>query len=244
MTTPQPSSASPALELDRVTFGYGSVPVLRDVSLRVDEGEFVAVVGANGSGKTTLLQLALGLLRPTTGVVRLFGVDAASFMDWQRIGYVPQRALARSALPISVEEVVWSGLAGQHRLSRRRARHQERFEHVVDLMDLAGVCRRRVSELSGGQQQRALIARALVTAPRLLFLDEPTTGVDASARDVLRRSLEHLVGVEGMAVVYVSHDPAGFAGLAGRVVEVDAGTLVDLPQVPADRPRSVAAGAP
>jgi len=85
-----------------------------------------------------------------------------------------------------------------------------------------------VSEVSGGQQQRALIARALVTAPQLLVLDEPTTGVDAAARAVLRQSLEHLVRVEGMAVVYVSHDPGAFTGLADRVLAVDDGQLVDV----------------
>jgi len=223
------------LELDRVTFGYGAVPVLREASLAVHEGEFVAIVGANGSGKTTLLRLSLGLLRPESGTVRLFGVDAASFHDWWRIGYVPQRAVTSSALPISVDEVVRTGLAGRGRALRRGRSAHERLEHVMDLMGLAGVRRRRVSDISGGQQQRALIARALVTAPRLLVLDEPTTGVDVSARTVLRDSLEHLVRVESMAVVYVSHDPGGFEGLADRVVEVEEGCVVR--QRPAIAPR-------
>ncbi len=95
-------------------------------------------------------------------------------------------------------------------------------------MGLQAVRNRRLSELSGGQQQRALIARALVTQPRLLVLDEPTTGVDADARAVLRDSLEHLVRVEGIAVVYVSHDPESFSGLADRVVEVRGGQLVEI----------------
>ena len=95
-------------------------------------------------------------------------------------------------------------------------------------MGLQDVRHRRLSELSGGQQQRALIARALVTQPRMLVLDEPTTGVDAEARTVLRESLEHLVQVEGVAVVYVSHDPEGFAGLADQVIEVRGGRAVDV----------------
>lgn len=227
MTATVGSPGSPvALELDRVTFGYGAAPVLREVSLKVHEGEFVAVVGDNGSGKTTLLRLSLGLLHPDAGAVRLFGVDVPSFRDWWRVGYVPQRAVTSSALPISVEEVVRTGLAGRPRALRRGTKVHERLEHVLDLMGLAGVRRRRVSEVSGGQQQRALIARALVTAPRLLVLDEPTTGVDASARTVLRSSLEHLVHVESMAVVYVSHDPGAFEGLADRVVQVDGGRVV------------------
>lgn len=227
------------MELDRVTFSYGAVPVLREVSLRVHEGEFVAVVGANGAGKTTLLRLSLGLLRADAGAVRLFGVDVPAFREWWQVGYVPQRAVTSSALPLSVEEVVRTGLAGQHRALRRGKASRERFEHVMALMGLASVRRRRVSDVSGGQQQRALIARALITAPRLLVLDEPTTGVDASARTVLRDLLEHLVRVEGMAVVYVSHDPGGFEGLADRVVDVEGGRLVNLPQplTPTEHPQ-------
>jgi zinc transport system ATP-binding protein len=222
-----PSSRA-VLQFEQVTFGYGRIPVLREVSLSVREREFVAIVGANGSGKSTLMQLGLGLLRPTHGTVRLFGQDVPGFRDWGKVGYVPQRAVAGAALPISVEEVVRTGLAGRLGLLRRPGRpERDRIEHVLDLLGIAGVRRRRVTLLSGGQQQRALIARALVTAPRLLVLDEPTTGVDAQARSVLRESLEHLVHAEGVAVVYVSHDPEGFAGLADRVLEVRAGRVVD-----------------
>jgi zinc transport system ATP-binding protein len=210
-----------ALELDRVSFAYGGAPVLREASLRVRQGEFVAVVGSNGSGKTTLMKLGLGLLTPSAGRARLFGDDIRSFRAWHKVGYVPQRAATASALPVSVDEVVRSGLAARaHWLGRQRPEERQRIEHVVDLLDLSAYRRSPMAELSGGQQQRALIARALVTAPRLLVMDEPTTGVDAEARQILRASLEHLVDVEGMAVVYVSHDPEGFSGLAQRVVEV------------------------
>lgn len=227
MSRPAGASDPVALEFDRVTFGYGSLSVVREVSLQVRQGTFVALVGANGSGKTTLIRLGLGLLRPSQGVVRLFGADASRFHERWRVGYVPQRASAVTALPISVAEVVRTGLAGQLRPGRRfTQRHRDRLEHVLDLMGLDTVRGRRLGELSGGQQQRALIARALVTGPRLLVLDEPTTGVDAEARAVLRDSLEHLVRVEGIGVVYVSHDPEGFAGLADRVIEVRGGQLV------------------
>jgi zinc transport system ATP-binding protein len=219
-----PEPTPPALELDGVSFAYGRVPVLREVSLCVIEGEFVAVIGGNGSGKTTLMKLGLGLLRPTAGRVRLFGTALDAFRSWDKVGYVPQRAMSTSALPVSVEEVVTSGLAANARpFLRRRSEEAARMDHVVELLGLVDHRRSRMSELSGGQQQRALIARALVTAPRLLIMDEPTAGVDAGARDVLRGSLEHLVNVEGMAVVYVSHDPEGFAGLAHRVVEIEDG---------------------
>jgi len=218
---------APALEYDQVTFGYGRIPVLREASLRLLEGEFVAVIGANGSGKSTLMRLGLGLLKPSHGTVRLFGEPLNRFQDWGKVGYVPQRASAASTVPVSVEEVVRTGLAGDLGLLRRpSASHRQRMEHVLDVMGLAAIRKEPVGHLSGGQQQRSLIARALVTAPRLLVLDEPTTGVDADARGVLRESLEHLVHVEGVAVAYISHDPEGFAGLADRVVELRAGRVV------------------
>ncbi len=228
MTVGLPSDRPAPMAFDAVSFVYGRSVVLDRVSLCVREGEFVAVVGANGSGKTTLMRLGLGLLRPASGRVDLFGRDTATFREWWKVGYVPQRAMTASALPLSVAEVVWTGVAGRRALlRRRRPEDRARFDHVVDLMGLTGDLRVRVSELSGGQQQRALIARALVTAPRLLVMDEPTTGVDADARHILRESLEHLVRVEGIAVVYVSHDPEGFVGLADRVLEVGAGAVID-----------------
>lgn len=218
---------APALEFDQVTFGYGRIPVLREASLRLLEGEFVAVIGANGSGKSTLMRLGLGLLKPSHGTVRLFGEPLHRFHDWSKVGYVPQRASTASTVPVSVEEVVRTGLAGHLGLFRRpSATDKQRIEHVLDVLGLAGIRKEPVDRLSGGQQQRSLIARALVTAPRLLVLDEPTTGVDADARGVLRESLEHLVHEEGVAVAYISHDPEGFAGLADRVVEMRAGHVV------------------
>ena len=218
----------PVLAFEQITFGYGRIAVLREVSLQIAPAEFVAIIGANGSGKTTLMKLALGLLRPTHGTVRIFGEPVARFGDWARIGYVPQRAAATSSVPISVDEVVRSGLAGRLGPLRRPSREQRRqVEHVIDLMGLSSIRKQAVSTVSGGQQQRTLIARALVTDPALLVLDEPTSGVDADARGVLRESLEHLLRIHGVAVCYVTHDPEGFVGLADRVLEVRAGRVVE-----------------
>lgn len=218
---------SAVLELDRVGFAYSRTALLHDAVFSVAAGEFVAVIGANGSGKTTLMRLALGLLRPSEGEVRLFGTPLARFHDWHRVGYVPQRASLELAIPVSVEEVVRSGLAAKLGLLGQPTRAQrERLAHVMELLGISHLRASPMNRLSGGQQQRALIARALVTSPDVLVLDEPTTGVDAEARGVLRETLDHLVEGEGVAVVYVSHDPEGFAGLAHRVVEVRGGLVV------------------
>lgn len=222
-------AAPAALAFEQVTFGFQRLPVLREVSLRVAPGEFVAVVGPNGSGKSTLVKLGVGLLAPSHGVVRLFGTPVGKFHEWGRVGYVPQRAAATAAVPVSVEEVVRTGLAGQTGLLRRPSRAQrDQLASVMEIMGVADLRRDAIATLSGGQQQRALIARALVTGPELLVLDEPTTGVDAQARHTLRESLEHLHHQDGVAMVYISHDPQGFAGLADRVVEMRAGRAIEL----------------
>ncbi|TLP80040.1 metal ABC transporter ATP-binding protein [Nesterenkonia sphaerica] len=224
---------TPVLEFDRVGFAYERQPILSGISLSICAGECTALVGPNGNGKSTLARLALGLIQPTHGVIRLFGTQVHRFRHWSLIGYVPQQVAVAAALPISVEEVVRSGLAGQLRpLRRASSTQEERIEHVMDLMGLQQLRRRRFSQLSGGQQQRALISRSLVTTPRLLFLDEPTSGVDTEARTALRDSLEHLVSIEGLAVVYISHDPAGFEGLARRVLEVRDGHVRPAPGPP------------
>lgn len=237
--------APAALAFEQVTFGYQRLAVLREVSLRVTAGEFVAVVGPNGSGKSTLVKLGMGLLTPSHGVVRLFGTPVRKFREWDRVGYVPQHAAAPAAVPVSVEEVVRTGLAGQTGLLRRPSRQQrDQLAHVMEVMGVADLRREAISTLSGGQQQRVLIARALVTAPELLMLDEPTTGVDAYARRALRESLEHLRHREGVAMVYVSHDPQGFTGLADRVVEMRAGRAIELSEEARPRPDPEASTAP
>ena len=215
------------LVFDKVGFGYGRVPVLEGADLTVSRGELVALIGANGSGKSTLIRLGLGLLRAHKGDVRLFGAPVDEFRSWHRVGYVPQRAAVASQVPMNAKEVVRTGLAARLGLIRRPSAVQR--THLSETMDLMGVHqlrRQAMSDLSGGQQQRVLIARALVTEPDLLILDEPTTGVDAEAKEILRTSLEHLVNVKRVSVIYITHDPEGFAGLAHRVLEMREGTPV------------------
>ena len=218
-------TSTAALEFDQVTFGYGRVPVLREVSLRIHPGEFYAIVGDNGSGKTTLMKLGLGLLHPSYGTVRLFGTAVEAFSDWHKVGYVPQRAAARPALPVSVDEVVRTGLAGHLGLLRRpTAAHRERIEHVVDVMGLRDIRSAPVNRLSGGQQQRALIARALAGEPDLFFLDEPTAGVDLPNQRVLADSLATLSG-RGATIVLVAHELGPMAPLIDRAVVMRDGRI-------------------
>jgi zinc transport system ATP-binding protein len=197
----------PFVELENVGFHHGPVPVLDGINLTVSPGDFLGIIGPNGSGKTTLLRVVLGLLAPTTGRVALFGEDPARFRQWGRLGYVPQRATLDATLPATVQEVVASGLVPTLGLLRRpgaaeRARVTDALAHV-GMQAHAGA---RIGTLSPGQQQRILIARALVSHPELLILDEPTEGVDPEAQTGFYALLRHLNRERDVTLVLVSHD--------------------------------------
>ena len=209
----------PVAQLENVSFRFNGDDVLDRVSLRIDSGEFAALVGPNGSGKTTLLRLLLGLLRPSAGRVELFGEDPSRFNERWRLGYVPQRPALAAGLPATVEEVVSTGrLAARAWWRRRRAEDQKAIDHALKIVELDGARRARVSELSGGQQQRAFIARALASEPELLVLDEPVAGVDAEAQARFREALVHHVRVHSGTVLLVSHELGSVASDLDRVI--------------------------
>jgi zinc transport system ATP-binding protein len=215
---------------------YGERPVLRDVSLRVEAADVVAILGANGSGKSTLIRAVLGLVPLTAGTVTLFGVAARSRQmrrHWRRIGYVPQRLGAGSGVPATVAEVVASGRLARRGFLRAPAARDRDAVHaalaVVDLVDRAGT---PVATLSGGQQQRTLIARALAAEPDLLVLDEPTAGVDAASQEVFATSLRTFVE-RGGTVLLVAHELGPLQPLVSRAVVVHDGQIVHVDEVPA-----------
>jgi zinc transport system ATP-binding protein len=195
------------LRTDGVSFAFGDETVLTDVSVSIRPGEFAALAGPNGSGKSTLLRIALGLLRPDAGTVRLFGEPPNGLRDRWRIGYVPQRLRIAPDLPATVEEVVATGrLPRQGWWRRRRAADREAVDHAIESVALKDYRRRRLGELSGGQQQRVLIAKALAAEPELLVLDEPIAGIDVESQRLFRDSLVHLVREHAAAVLLVSHE--------------------------------------
>ena len=193
-------------------------PVLRHVHLEVGTGEFVALMGANGSGKSTLVRALTGLRPLTAGDLELFGTPLARFHSWQRIGFVPQRTGAGSGVPASVWEVVASGRLTRRRLLRPLTRaDRAAIADALEVVDLADRATDGVSTLSGGQQQRVLIARALAGRPDLLFLDEPTAGVDLPHQESLSQSLSRLKD-RGATIVLVAHELGPLATLVDRAV--------------------------
>ncbi|WP_394348815.1 metal ABC transporter ATP-binding protein [Halobellus captivus] len=205
------------IELDDVAFGYTATPVVENVSLRIDPGEYVAIVGPNGSGKSTLLKLVLGLLRPDRGTARLFSQPAHQFDDGSRIGYVAQHASASKSMPITVREVVKMGRFPHVGFGRLGASDREIVEEAIGTVGMSSFADRRITALSGGQRQRAFIARALAGEADLLVLDEPTVGVDADSVAAFYDLLEALHG-QGITIILIEHDLSAVTAHAERAV--------------------------
>ena len=210
-----------AVEFAHVEFGYlPGQPVLRDVDLQIEPGEFVALAGPNGGGKTTLLRLTLGLERPTRGDVRLFGEPADSFRERAGLGYLAQRTNLGVQAPATVREVVAAGRCARKPFGRFGRADDDAIEDAIERVGLGELRNRPLTRLSGGQQQRAFIAKALAAEPRLLALDEPTTGVDVESQEALAELLARLHRELGVTILYVSHEFGAIEHVVERLVLV------------------------
>jgi zinc transport system ATP-binding protein len=202
-----------AVRFDGVYFSYGKLPVLEGANFHIHEGEFAALLGPNGSGKTTILKLLLGINRPDSGNVRVFGEPPEE--GKRRIGYVPQAVVYDPAFPVTVEGVVRMGrLRGSFgRYGREDSEAASRAMKEAKIADLAS---RPYSALSGGQRRRVLVARALASEPRLLVLDEPTSNMDAESEERLFESLGALKG--RTTILIVTHDSGFVSSLTDSVL--------------------------
>jgi manganese/zinc/iron transport system ATP- binding protein len=201
---PSASRQAPALEVHDLTVAYRTQPVLWDVDLTLPEGHLIAVVGPNGAGKSTLLKAILGIVRPITGWVKVYGEPYPQRRSW--VGYVPQRESVDWDFPTSAIDVVTMGLYGRVGWFRRPARrHREIAMQSLEKVGIAHLAHRQISQLSGGQQQRVFLARALAQDARLYLMDEPFAGVDATTERAILTLLQELRG-QGRTVVAVHHD--------------------------------------
>jgi zinc transport system ATP-binding protein len=191
------------VRFDHVRFAYDADPILDDITFTLAPLDFLTIIGPNGGGKTTLLKLILGLLKPSRGMVRVLGQPPEQ--SRRHVGYVPQNATIDARFPVTVWDVVLMGRLGRIPLGRKyRAEDRDMATTALRQVNLYDLRNRQIGRLSGGQQQRALIARALVTSPQLLLLDEPTASVDAQIKrdiyDLLRELNTRLT------ILMISHD--------------------------------------
>lgn len=208
------------IEIKNISFQYDREIVLNQIHLTVPKGSFLGIVGPNGSGKSTLLKLILGLLRPDEGEILLFGEKQSKFRQWERIGFVSQKANSfNTGFPATVFEVVASGLTGKIGLFRfLRPKHKREIIQAIEQVGMKEFMYRKIGELSGGQQQRVFIARAIVSRPEILILDEPTVGVDAKNVQSFYKILKSLKEQRGITLLMVSHDIDALLSEADHVV--------------------------
>ncbi|WP_062355808.1 metal ABC transporter ATP-binding protein [Bacillus kwashiorkori] len=199
----------PLIEINDLSFQYEKDKVLENINLVVHRGDFLGIVGPNGSGKSTLLKLLLGLLKKQSGEIYLFGEKMEHFTKWEKIGYVSQKSNAfNSAFPATVFEVVRSGLTKKASLFQFffSKSINEKVITALKAVEMDEYVNRNIGELSGGQQQRVFIARAIVSEPELLILDEPTVGVDAKRVSQFYNLLGSLQKDKDITLILVTHD--------------------------------------
>lgn len=214
------------IQLNHVKFGYSDTEVLEEVNLTIKEGEYVVLTGENGSGKSTLMRLILGELKPDEGQIIIMDNDPKLK---KQIGYVSQNGISKNqSFPATVEEIMMTGLyqeLGLFKLPHRK--HKIKIKETLKDFGMDEFLKRRIGELSGGQQQRVMIARAMISEPKLLILDEPTTGVDAKSTKVLYDMLYEINNKYNTTIFMITHGRLQDCKGCDRILRMDEGRLVE-----------------
>ncbi|MCM3627323.1 ABC transporter ATP-binding protein [Paenibacillus glycanilyticus] len=214
------------ITLENVSFSYQNQAVHRGLNFSVKERDFIGLIGSNGAGKTTLLRMIVGLLKPESGNIRLFGKPVSQFKDWDRIGYVPQKNSFNPLFPATVREVVLSGLYSRNKLFRKITKaDQKKCDDALHAMNIEDLAMKRIGELSGGQQQRVFLARALINNPSLLILDEPTVGIDSETQEGFFHMIKHMHQHHNITFLMVSHDMEMIRSYLGQQPAAESGKL-------------------
>ena len=216
---------APAVEIEGVSFTYPpsgvgerGVEALRDISMRVAQHSRLGVLGPNGGGKSTLIKLVLGVLEPSAGRVRVFGMDPAQARRDGLIGYLPQRIGADLDWPLSVEQVIALPLRARLKPWQSLPEHDRAaLDRAMVLLEISDLRTRRIGSLSGGQLQRVMIARAISTSPKLLVLDEPMLGVDISGQQRFATLIDAVSTELNLTTIVVTHDMRALVAVADRV---------------------------
>lgn len=196
-----------AVEIDNLGVKLNGREILSGINLALEEGKFLGIVGPNGSGKTTLLRVVLGLIRPTSGLVRVFGNEPVEMAKRGTFGYLPQHLNVDAGFPATALDVVLMGLYGRSGLFRKSTdEDRKRAREILGTMGMRGYEDHIFGTLSGGQQQRVSIARALIGEPRILILDEPSTSIDVVGQEDFYHLLKGIQKRLNLTIIMVSHD--------------------------------------
>lgn len=207
------------ITLDDVSFGYSGRSVLSGITIAIERGDFVGIIGPNGSGKSTLLKGLLGIVKPLSGSFTILGESGHNIIKVRSsLGYVPQRNNVDTKFPATVNDVVLMGTYGKLGLARRPGRlERQKVKEALERVGLSEYGTRHISQLSGGQLQRVLIARALVSDPAILLLDEPTSAVDVTAEQSILSFLESINKEIGITIVMVTHNVNEIVHMANKI---------------------------
>ncbi len=185
------------LRVDNLNFAYGQKKIIHNLSFNIPSGSFLSIIGKNGTGKSTLIKCILKTLKIPNNVIYLDDIDINNIKTFSNIGYVPQKTEFNYEFPITVKEILLSSYRGRA--------YDQLFKETISLLDLNKLYNENINNLSGGQLQRIFIARALLTEPKLLILDEPTVGVDSQNLTSLRKVLSQLKE-KAVTIVLITHD--------------------------------------
>ena len=206
------------LEIKNLNFKFGKIEVLKDISFNLNKGDFLGLIGPNGSGKTTLIKIILGIYKNQKGSINLFNKDINKFNNWDKIGYVQQKATdIQNDFPANVYEIVSMGLLSTKKFPKIINKQDEKkILNKLKLVGMDKLINKRISELSGGQQQRVMIAKALISEPEILILDEPTTGIDPE----MQKSFYDLLGKlnkKNITIILISHDVTSITKYVNKI---------------------------
>jgi len=213
----------PIFDVENLSFSARGQKILSQISFQIFNGDYIAIIGPNGGGKTTLIRMLLGLEKPTSGSIKIFGKDKKEFKKWDKIGYVPQRAsLVDANFPATVLDIVKMGRTAKRSFfSKMTQEDKDAVEDAIKKMDIENLKNKMVGTLSGGQRQRVMIARALASKPEILILDEPNTGVDMVSQKRFYGLLSKLNKEENMTILFITHDIGVIADDIGRLFTIN-----------------------
>ena len=218
----------PIFDVKNLNFKVRGQDILSHISLEIFNAEYIAIIGPNGGGKTTLIRMLLGLDKPNNGDIKIFGKKIKNFKDWNKIGFVPQRAAqVDQNFPATALDIVKMGRTSKRKLFARES--EEDLKAVYDAMlkmDILDLKDKMVGTLSGGQRQRVMIARALCSNPEILILDEPNTGVDVVSQQNFYALLAKLNKEDKMTIVFITHDIGVIADDIGRLFTINQKAII------------------
>ncbi|MDX9715679.1 MAG: metal ABC transporter ATP-binding protein [Dissulfurispiraceae bacterium] len=196
-----------AVEINDLSVVFRNIEVIKNISLSLDQGRFLGIVGPNGCGKTTLLRAIIGSIKPTSGSVAVYGMTPAEAVKANIFGYLPQTQNIIRNFPARALDVVLMGLYSELGLFKWPTKqHKQQAYDALNTLGMSGMENAPFSKLSGGQKQRVSIARALINKPKLLILDEPNTGIDIIGQNDFYQLLKDLQKQIGLSIIMVSHD--------------------------------------